>query len=237
MGGKVSSLVFQPPAKPSHINSTKYILLPTAKGNMIPAFYFDRSAHLTILVSHGNAEDLGAFCVGLGLNAPSNQGSGVSSVSVQSHGEQPPGPTTAAFPQTAGMIYDQFFDFSRQLNVNVMAYEYSGYGKASGAPSEENCYADIDAAFKYLVEVRALCFFSGFGWIKNTSRRLIHWRASHSPVPHTNTMPKSDQEGGPEAHRPLRPLHRQRALLLPRRAPLPRRHARGGAHPAGELLS
>ncbi len=59
MGGRVSSLVFQPPAKPSHINSTKYILLPTAKGNMIPAFYFDRSAHLTILVSHGNAEDLG----------------------------------------------------------------------------------------------------------------------------------------------------------------------------------
>lgn len=53
------------------------------------------------------------------------------------------------------MIYDQFFDFSRQLNVNVMAYEYSGYGKATGAPSEENCYADIDAAFKYLVEVRA----------------------------------------------------------------------------------
>lgn len=54
------------------------------------------------------------------------------------------------------MIYDQFFDFSRQLNVNVMAYEYSGYGKATGAPSEENCYADIDAAFKYLVEVRCV---------------------------------------------------------------------------------
>lgn len=69
MGGKVSSLVFQPPAKPSHINSTKYILLPTAKGNMVPAFYFDRSAHLTILVSHGNAEDLGGcfLCLGFGL--------------------------------------------------------------------------------------------------------------------------------------------------------------------------
>lgn len=81
MGGKVSSLVFQPPAKPSHINSTKYILLPTAKGNMIPAFYFDRSAHLTILVSHGNAEDLGAFLLlgwGLGRGCPiRGQGSGV----------------------------------------------------------------------------------------------------------------------------------------------------------------
>ncbi|GAB5032411.1 serine protease [Nannochloropsis oceanica] len=78
---------------------------------MIPAFYFDRSAHLTVLVSHGNAEDL-------------------------------------------GMIYDQFFDFSRQLNVNVMAFEYSGYGKATGSPSEANCYADIDAAFKYLIETK-----------------------------------------------------------------------------------
>lgn len=53
-----------------------------------------------------------------------------------------------------GMIYDQFFDFSRQLNVNVMAYEYSGYGRATGSPSESNCYADIDAAFKYLVEIK-----------------------------------------------------------------------------------
>lgn len=54
------------------------------------------------------------------------------------------------------MIYDQFFDFSRQLNVNVMAYEYSGYGKATGTPSEANCYADIDAAFKYLVETKTV---------------------------------------------------------------------------------
>lgn len=61
MGGRISSLVFQPPSKPSHINSTKYIVLPTSKGNMIPAFYFDRSAHLTVLVSHGNAEDLGKY--------------------------------------------------------------------------------------------------------------------------------------------------------------------------------
>lgn len=59
MGGRISSLVFQPPSKRSHINSTKYIILPTSKGNRIPAFYFDRSAHITVLVSHGNAEDLG----------------------------------------------------------------------------------------------------------------------------------------------------------------------------------
>ena len=63
-------------------------------------------------------------------------------------------PSLSDSMHTQGMIYDQFFDFSRQLNVNVMAYEYSGYGKASGSPSEQACYADIDAAFKYLVEVK-----------------------------------------------------------------------------------
>lgn len=51
------------------------------------------------------------------------------------------------------MIYNHFHELSRRINVNVMAYEYTGYGKASGTPSEADCYADVDAAFKYLVEV------------------------------------------------------------------------------------
>ena len=52
------------------------------------------------------------------------------------------------------MIYDWFSDLARVLRVNIMAYDYTGYGKSSGTPSEENCYADIEAAFRYLVEVR-----------------------------------------------------------------------------------
>lgn len=38
-------------------------------------------------------------------------------------------------------------DFSQ---VNVLAYEYSGYGKSEGTVSEDNCYADIRAAYDYL---------------------------------------------------------------------------------------
>ncbi|CAN0447435.1 unnamed protein product, partial [Scytosiphon promiscuus] len=34
--------------------------------------------------------------------------------------------------------------------VNVLAYEYSGYGKSEGTVSEDNCYADIRAAYDYL---------------------------------------------------------------------------------------
>ncbi|KAL9263628.1 Alpha/beta hydrolase domain-containing protein [Drosera capensis] len=32
------------------------------------------------------------------------------------------------------------------------SYDYSGYGESSGKPSEQNTYADIEAAYKYLQE-------------------------------------------------------------------------------------
>ena len=52
-----------------------------------------------------------------------------------------------------GMIYDWFNDLARVLRVNIMAYDYSGYGKSTGnVPSEDNVYGDIEAAYKYLLE-------------------------------------------------------------------------------------
>ena len=56
------------------------------------------------------------------------------------------------------MIYDWFHNFSRQLLVNVFAYDYTGYGKSSGTASEANCYADIEAAYKHLTEVFKVSF-------------------------------------------------------------------------------
>lgn len=38
--------------------------------------------------------------------------------------------------------------------VNILAYDYTGYGISEGDPSEEACYADIEAAFAYLVNVK-----------------------------------------------------------------------------------
>jgi fermentation-respiration switch protein FrsA (DUF1100 family) len=38
------------------------------------------------------------------------------------------------------------------MNVNLLSYDYEGYGRASGSPSETACYEDIDAAYQYLVE-------------------------------------------------------------------------------------
>lgn len=41
---------------------------------------------------------------------------------------------------------------SQQLQCNVFAYDYSGYGLSSGKPREANLYADVDAAIACLME-------------------------------------------------------------------------------------
>jgi hypothetical protein len=61
-----------------------------------------------------------------------------------------------------GMIYDWFLEFSLQVKVcfsflplpksslylleqvNIIAYDYEGYGKAPGNPNEQSCYENIE---------------------------------------------------------------------------------------------
>lgn len=45
-------------------------------------------------------------------------------------------------------------NYSYDHQVNVMAYDYSGYGDSGGKVSERACYADIEAAFQYLIRVK-----------------------------------------------------------------------------------
>uniref|UniRef100_A0A0D9X954 Serine aminopeptidase S33 domain-containing protein n=1 Tax=Leersia perrieri TaxID=77586 RepID=A0A0D9X954_9ORYZ len=52
-----------------------------------------------------------------------------------------------------GKMYELFVEFSVRLHVNLMGYDYSGYGRSSGKASEANTFADIEAAYKCLVEV------------------------------------------------------------------------------------
>lgn len=54
-----------------------------------------------------------------------------------------------------GSIYPWCKFLSKMLRVNLFAYDYSGYGMAyeDGPPSEQHCYADIDAAYSYLRDV------------------------------------------------------------------------------------
>ncbi|CAL1405300.1 unnamed protein product [Linum trigynum] len=51
-----------------------------------------------------------------------------------------------------GQMYELFVELSIHLRVNLMGYDYSGYGQSTGKPSEHNTYADIEAAYKCLEE-------------------------------------------------------------------------------------
>lgn len=51
-----------------------------------------------------------------------------------------------------GQMYELFSELSIHLRVNLMGYDYSGYGQSSGKPSEQNTYADIEAAYRCLEE-------------------------------------------------------------------------------------
>ena len=106
MGNSLNSLLFQPP-EPTYPNDPNLIWLKTRKGQNIPAFFIDRKEPITILFSHGNAEDL-------------------------------------------GLILHYFDSVEQDLKCNIFAYDYTGYGHASGEPSEEDIYADIEACYWYL---------------------------------------------------------------------------------------
>jgi fermentation-respiration switch protein FrsA (DUF1100 family) len=41
-----------------------------------------------------------------------------------------------------------------QAGLNVLIFDYRGYGQSEGSPSEEGTYADAEAAWRYLVEER-----------------------------------------------------------------------------------
>ena len=51
-----------------------------------------------------------------------------------------------------GFVYDYGHELSYHLRVNVVLYDYTGYGLSTGAPSELGCYADIESVFTWLVE-------------------------------------------------------------------------------------
>ena len=49
-----------------------------------------------------------------------------------------------------GEMFFFFLELATRLRVNVAAYDYSGYGQATGEPSESNVYSDALAAYYYL---------------------------------------------------------------------------------------
>jgi fermentation-respiration switch protein FrsA (DUF1100 family) len=44
----------------------------------------------------------------------------------------------------------------RQLGLNLLAFDYRGYGESGGTPSEAGLYRDADAAYRYLTKERGV---------------------------------------------------------------------------------
>ncbi|XP_042063054.1 alpha/beta hydrolase domain-containing protein 17C-like [Salvia splendens] len=49
-----------------------------------------------------------------------------------------------------GQMLELFLELRAHLRVNIMSYDYSGYGASSGKPSELNTYYDIEAVYECL---------------------------------------------------------------------------------------
>ncbi|ESQ49991.1 hypothetical protein EUTSA_v10021231mg [Eutrema salsugineum] len=91
-----------------------------------------------------------------------------------------------------GQMYELFIELSIHLKVNLMGYDYSGYGQSSGKASEHNTYADIEAVYKCLEETYGskqedVILYGqsvGSGPTLDLASRLPHLRAVvlHSPI-------------------------------------------------------
>ena len=56
-----------------------------------------------------------------------------------------------------GMMFERMKELAKKLSVNIMAYDYTGYGMSlprGEKPSENMCYRNIDAAYQYLTQER-----------------------------------------------------------------------------------
>ncbi|XP_051114589.1 uncharacterized protein LOC127240139 isoform X1 [Andrographis paniculata] len=49
-----------------------------------------------------------------------------------------------------GQLYDLFVQLKTNLRVNLLGYDYSGYGASTGKPTEYDTYADIEAVYECL---------------------------------------------------------------------------------------
>jgi hypothetical protein len=50
-----------------------------------------------------------------------------------------------------GMMMGPYLEFTKQLGIEVVGVEYSGYGMSTGQPSVANIQADLEAAYDYVV--------------------------------------------------------------------------------------
>jgi len=89
-----------------------------------------------------------------------------------------------------GLMMGPYFELAKVLGVDVVGVEFSGYGPATGSPSEANTYADLEAAYDFLVELgvapdRIVAYGQSIGSgpvAQLASRKPIGGLVLHSPL-------------------------------------------------------
>jgi pimeloyl-ACP methyl ester carboxylesterase len=117
-------------------------IMKTQRGNFIPGFLFRHpsgNAPLTIIFSHGNAADCGVM-------RERKYRSGTKGSEAFAEG------LSANFACCCCGLRSEYIQLVLRCRVNVFAYDYSGYGESTGTPSEADTYADICAAYDFLVD-------------------------------------------------------------------------------------
>ena len=49
-------------------------------------------------------------------------------------------------------MLDNYLDLAFNLGVNVIGYDYTGYGQSTGEPSDLNAIADIEAVYTFATQ-------------------------------------------------------------------------------------
>lgn len=92
---------------------------------------------------------------------------------------------------------DQLLDMCLSLRVNVVAYDYTGYGCATGTPSEPGTYRDILAVYNFITDTmhpgdRIIVYGQSGAWMRVcvsvcacvccTSHPVVHFPISRACV-------------------------------------------------------
>ncbi|MBK8248491.1 MAG: alpha/beta hydrolase [Gemmatimonadetes bacterium] len=46
----------------------------------------------------------------------------------------------------------EFYDYTKTIGLNLLAFDYRGFGESAGEPEERGLYADAEASYRYLVD-------------------------------------------------------------------------------------
>lgn len=90
-----------------------------------------------------------------------------------------------------GLMLHFMYELGSKLNVNIMCYDYSGYGVSSGKPLEKNLYADAECALnvlrtKYSIPLNQIVLYGqSIGTVPTIHLATLHRVAAvvlHSPL-------------------------------------------------------